>query len=168
MPNAPGNTELARKLLKTIADSGQDAPYFLTGAGGQSLENLRYAATQGVPVWGGGTAAPVAFGPADQPVPFAHIQGIAEVLAVGAHQLAPLPPGVVRDRYVGGMPFGNAGGAMILPYVDNTANAIIRYTKYDVRPFTPPSTRGPERVVVGSDGHQYYTSDHYQTFRRIS
>jgi guanyl-specific ribonuclease Sa len=162
------DTGLARKLLKTIADSGQDAPYFLIGAGGQSLADLRYAANQGDPVWAGRTAVAVAYGPNGQSVPFAHIRANAEALVVGQDQLPQPAPGVVRvHRYVGGMRFGNNGGAMILPCVDNTTQTTIQYLKYDVRPFTRRSERGGERVVVGSDGHQYYTADHYKTFVRI-
>ncbi|WP_367129214.1 ribonuclease domain-containing protein [Saccharothrix sp. HUAS TT1] len=166
-----GNTELAGKLLKTIADSGQDADFFLTGAGGQSLANLRYATVSGDPVWGGATVATsaVRFGPVGHPVLFAQITAIAEPLPpLDQHTLPPLPPGVVRDRYVGGMQFNNSGGAMILPVVDNTTNAQIHYREYDIRPFTFTYERGGERVVVGSDGNQYYTDDHYKTFRRIA
>ncbi|WP_051773202.1 ribonuclease domain-containing protein [Saccharothrix sp. NRRL B-16314] len=166
-----GNTELAGKLLKTVADSGQGIDFFLTGAGGQSLVNLRYAAVHGDPVWGGATVAltDLHFGPVGQPVPFGQIQVLAEPLPpLGEHSLPPLPGGLVRDRYVGGMPFGNTGGAMILPFVDNTTHVVIQYSEYDVRPFTFTYERGGERVVVGSDGNTYYTDDHYQTFRRIT
>lgn len=166
-----GNTGLAGKLLKAVADSGQGIDFFLTGAGGQSLANLRYAAVQGNPVWGGETVATneVHFGPLGQPVPFAQVRALAEPLPpVGQHALPPLPDGAVRDRYVGGMPFNNTGGAMILPRVDNTTHAVIQYVEYDVRPFTFTYERGGERVVVGSDGNEYYTDDHYQTFRRIT
>ncbi|QQQ78160.1 hypothetical protein IOD16_06720 [Saccharothrix sp. 6-C] len=166
-----GNTALAGKLLKTIADSGQNTDFFLNGAGGQSLANLRYATVSADPVWGGTTVASsdVHFGPIGQPVLFAHISAIAEPLPpLNEHTLPPLPAGVVRDRYVGGMNFNNSGGAMILPVVDNTTNAQIHYREYDIRPFTFTYERGGERVVVGSDGNKYYTSDHYKTFRRIA
>jgi len=29
------------------------------------------------------------------------------------------------------------------------------------------SGRGARRIVIGKDGEQYYTEDHYQSFRRI-
>jgi guanyl-specific ribonuclease Sa len=166
-----GNTELAGKLLKTIADSGQNADFFLNGAGGQSLANLKYATVQAALVWGGKTvaASDVHFGPVDQPVLFEQIRAVVEPPPpLGEHTLPELPDGVVRDRYVGGMLFNNTGDAMILPVVDNTTNMHIQYLEYDIRPFTFTYARGGERVVVGSDGNKYYTDDHYQTFRRIA
>lgn len=40
------------------------------------------------------------------------------------------------------------------------------YREYTV--ITPGSRdRGARRIVVGSDGEKYYTSDHYDSFRRI-
>jgi ribonuclease T1 len=36
-----------------------------------------------------------------------------------------------------------------------------------VQSYQPGTNRGAERLVTGSDGSAYYTSDHYQTFRRI-
>jgi hypothetical protein len=179
-----GNTELAEKLLKTIADSGQNATYFLTGAGGQRLVDLKYAANAKAPVWAGTTVArnalrfgPLYSGPLNvgaphlsPSVPFAQIRGLAEQLPVGQQVLPPLPGGVVRDRYVGGGVFGNIGAenGMILPKRNHATKAVIGYREYDVRPFTALDERGAERVVVGSDGNQYYTADHYKTFRRMT
>lgn len=55
--------------------------------------------------------------------------------------------------------FGNREG--ILP-----ARASGYYREYTVE--TPGSPdRGARRVVVGADGDQYYTADHYDSFREI-
>jgi ribonuclease T1 len=40
------------------------------------------------------------------------------------------------------------------------------YHEYTV--VTPGSPdRGPRRIIAGQDGEYYYTSDHYETFRRV-
>jgi len=36
--------------------------------------------------------------------------------------------------------------------------------EYDRYPYTPGVRRGPDRIVIGSDGSRYFTSDHYETF----
>ena len=43
----------------------------------------------------------------------------------------------------------------------------ITYREWDVNPSQPGVNRGAERLVTGSDGSAWYTSDHYQTFTRI-
>lgn len=70
--------------------------------------------------------------------------------------------------YAGNRPFGNHIGAgfMVLPKVKANGDAIT-YTEYDIKPFVP-GDRGPERVVVGSDGSKYFTSDHYATFKKFT
>ena len=58
------------------------------------------------------------------------------------------------------------GGGQVLP--TTTPNGTpITYREYDVHPYTPGVNRGPERLVVGSDGRAYYTGDHYGTFTEI-
>ena len=36
--------------------------------------------------------------------------------------------------------------------------------EYDTHAYTPRVRRGPDRIVVDSDGSRYFTSDHYETF----
>jgi len=38
---------------------------------------------------------------------------------------------------------------------------------WDVNPKVPNLDRGLERIVTGSDGSAWYTTDHYHTFHRI-
>ena len=69
------------------------------------------------------------------------------------------PPG-----YVGGRTFGNYEG--MLPSEDPAGNPIT-YQEYDVNPYQEGVNRGAERLVVGSDGSAYYTSNHYVSFAPI-
>ncbi|MEV3978206.1 polymorphic toxin-type HINT domain-containing protein [Nonomuraea sp. NPDC049758] len=73
------------------------------------------------------------------------------------------PPG-----YRGGRTFANDGrnGGMVLPRTDANGNAVT-YREWDVNPYTRGVNRGAERVVTGSDGSAYYTTDHYQNFTRF-
>ncbi|WP_219460856.1 ribonuclease domain-containing protein [Nonomuraea rhizosphaerae] len=73
------------------------------------------------------------------------------------------PPG-----YRGGRTFANdgRGGGTILPRVDANGNAIT-YREWDVNPYTRGVNGGAERVVTGSDGRAYYTTDHYDTFTQF-
>jgi RHS repeat-associated protein len=70
--------------------------------------------------------------------------------------------------YKGGRTFRNDGRGKgeVLPNT-NPDGSPITYKEYDVNPYSPGVNRGPERLVIGSDGHVYYTSDHYKTFRSI-
>ncbi|MDR0482152.1 MAG: hypothetical protein LBH13_03175 [Cellulomonadaceae bacterium] len=73
----------------------------------------------------------------------------------------------VLDRIdaVGSAPPGYKGGAVfrndkkVLPIKPG-----ITYREWDVNPKTAGISRGGERLVTGSDGSVYYTSDHYGTF----
>ncbi len=80
---------------------------------------------------------------------------------VESHKQAP-------EGYEGGREFLNLGkgGDQSLPNFDADANAI-KYREWDVNPHVPGKNRGAERLVTGSDGRAYYTSDHYRTFIRI-
>ena len=68
----------------------------------------------------------------------------------------------------GGRQFRNdgRGGGQQLPQQDASGNSI-QYREWDVNPKAPGVNRGAERLVTGSDGSAYYTSDHYQTFTKI-
>jgi RHS repeat-associated protein len=70
--------------------------------------------------------------------------------------------------YVGGRRFQNdgRGGGEVLPRVDANGRAIT-YRESDVNPYQSGVNRGAERLVTGSDGSAYYTSDHYRTFIKI-
>jgi len=72
------------------------------------------------------------------------------------------PPG-----YRGGEQFMNdgRGGGQVLPRRDARGEPIT-YREWDVNPYTG-ANRGAERLVTGSDGSAWYTSDHYNTFVRI-
>ncbi len=59
---------------------------------------------------------------------------------------------------------GRGGGAS-LPSSDASGTPI-RYREWDINPRSPAG-RDAERVVTGSDGSAWYTSDHYTTFTRI-
>ncbi len=70
--------------------------------------------------------------------------------------------------YEGGREFMNLGksGEQSLPNFDSSASPI-KYREWDVHPHVQGRNRGTDRLVTGSDGSAYYTSDHYRTFIRI-
>jgi guanyl-specific ribonuclease Sa len=76
--------------------------------------------------------------------------------------------GRAPDGYEGGRPFHNYGsnGDEALPRRD-TRGKTIRYREWDVNRKVPGRNRGAERLVTGSDGSAYYTSDHYRSFIKI-
>lgn len=51
----------------------------------------------------------------------------------------------------------------MLPRTDGSGNPVT-YKEYDVNLYLQGVNRGAERIVVGSHGKPYYTSDHYTTF----
>lgn len=69
------------------------------------------------------------------------------------------PPG-----HVGGRRFGNFEGR--LPKVDARGRRLA-YQEWDIHPKRPGRSRGPQRLVTGSDGRAWYTADHYDTFIEI-
>jgi guanyl-specific ribonuclease Sa len=80
---------------------------------------------------------------------------------IDAHHEAP-------NGYEGGREFHNAGrnGEESLPRRD-ARDRPITYQEWDVNPKVAGINRGAERLVTGSDGSAYYTSDHYRTFTKI-
>jgi len=70
------------------------------------------------------------------------------------------PPGIL-----GGRVYENRArqGEQPLPRVDREDDPITYHT-WDVNPRATERDRGAERLVVGSDGSAYYTSDDYKTF----
>ena len=76
--------------------------------------------------------------------------------------------GAPPSGYKGGKQFMNDGreGGQVLPKTDAQGKPI-NYKEYDVQPYQQGVNRGAERLVRGSDGSAWYTSDHYKTFTRI-
>ncbi len=72
------------------------------------------------------------------------------------------------DGYEGGRVFHNfgSGGEQALPRTDDEGDHIT-YHEWDVHPKRPGVNRGADRLVTGSDGMRYYTSDHYRTFKKV-
>lgn len=72
------------------------------------------------------------------------------------------------DGYEGGRRFHNEGqgGEQRLAQKDKEGNAV-SYQEWDVNPKVQGVNRGAERLVTGSDGSAYYTSDHYRTFTKV-
>jgi guanyl-specific ribonuclease Sa len=68
------------------------------------------------------------------------------------------------DGYEGGRRFHNEEKR--LPQKDKESNAVT-YQEWDVNPKVQGVNRGAERLVTGSDGSAYYTSDHYRTFTKL-
>jgi guanyl-specific ribonuclease Sa len=68
----------------------------------------------------------------------------------------------------GGATFDNtgAGGSQKLPSTDSNGNPIT-YKEYDVQPKQAGNPRTAERLVKGSDGSVYYTTDHYANFTQV-
>lgn len=66
--------------------------------------------------------------------------------------------------YEGGRYFGNY--EKLLPERDAAGN-VISYREWDVNPKTAGKNRGAQRLVTGSDGRAWYTSDHYNSFREV-
>ena len=85
-------------------------------------------------------------------------QVLAEVDATGR------PP----QGYVGGRQFMNdgRGGTSPLPRTDPRGRPV-SYHEYDVNPYREGVNRGPQRLVVGSDGSAFCTGDHYVTWSRL-
>ncbi len=76
--------------------------------------------------------------------------------------------GQAPEGYEGGRTFLNLGkgGDQSLPNFDSNSKTI-KYREWDVNPLVEGRNRGAERLVTGSDGRAYYTSDHYRTFIRV-
>lgn len=68
------------------------------------------------------------------------------------------------DGYVGGRVFSNR--ERILPQRDAQHNPI-QYQEWDVNPKVQGQNRDAERIVTGSDGRNWYSNDHYKSFKEI-
>ncbi|MBO0950208.1 ribonuclease domain-containing protein [Fibrella forsythiae] len=69
------------------------------------------------------------------------------------------------DGYVGGRRFGNYENH--LPRSDTDGKSI-QYQEWDVNPKIQGKNRGTERLITGSDGRAWYTTDHYNTFTEVN
>lgn len=74
--------------------------------------------------------------------------------------------GAAQPGFAGNRPFYDNGNGADLPDRDSSGRRI-RYREYDVHPLRDGVPRGSERVVLGSDGSAYYTSDHYKHFKKF-
>ena len=72
--------------------------------------------------------------------------------------------GNAPEGYVGGRNFKNREG--LLPNIDKNGNSIT-YREWDVNPKIPGQNRGAERLITGSDGSAWKTTDHYQSFTKM-
>ena len=95
----------------------------------------------------GGGAGPV--------VPQAARNALAQI---GIRQEILSPDGQTQNAYVGGRVFHNLQS--VLPQGTT-------YIEHDVHLYVPGVNRGPERIVRGSDGRDWYTNDHYATFTQM-
>ncbi|HEY3270345.1 MAG TPA: ribonuclease domain-containing protein [Geothrix sp.] len=113
--------------------------------------------------------SPVACGP-EAPAPTQPQAQVQQALSdsVPAHARETLAyirqHGYAPSGYVGGRIFGNYEG--VLPRYD-TRRKRIEYREWDVQPKAEGRNRGAERLVTGSDGRVWYTSDHYRTFIEV-
>lgn len=65
---------------------------------------------------------------------------------------------------IGGRKFQNREKK--LPKLSNSGTPI-HYREWDVHPYKKGKSRGPERLITGSDQSAYFTNDHYQSFIKI-
>ncbi len=107
---------------------------------------------------GGKTTAPTAVPSRAPGVPDRAYQTLVEIDA-GRWPESANAPGTQ-----GGETYFNRNRA--LPATD-AAGKRITYQEWDVNPKRHGQDRGAERIVTGSDGSAYYTSDHYETFTRM-
>jgi hypothetical protein len=77
--------------------------------------------------------------------------------------------GETRPNVRNPKPFENDGrdATAMLPQT-NASGSRITYTEYTVNPRPPGGKLDGKRIVIGSDGHVYYTGDHFRTpFQRL-
>jgi len=76
--------------------------------------------------------------------------------------------GAAPQGYKGKGKYENDGrdNSQVLPKTEPDGKPIT-YKEYDVHPLLPGVDRGDDRLVVGSDGSVYYTTDHYKHCTRI-
>lgn len=115
----------------------------------------------GIPVVGEGPASPGG-NTGEPPVPQS-VQDTLNEIDAGKWPGSANAPGTA-----GGGKFRNLtpDGQHPLPTTDASGKPIT-YQEWDVNPRAPGQDRDTERIVTGSDGSAWYTTDHYDTFHRI-
>lgn len=118
----------------------------------------------GIPVEGGrpASAGDPAGGAGEPPVP-QNVQDTLNQIDAGKWPGSANAPGTR-----GGGVFRNItpDGQHPLPTTDASGKPIT-YQEWDVNPRAPGQDRDAERIITGSDGSAWYTTDHYHTFHRI-
>jgi guanyl-specific ribonuclease Sa len=114
----------------------------------------------GIPVDGEGPASPgeSGGGAGEGPVP-QNVQDTLNQIDAGKWPGSANAPGTK-----GGSVFDN--DQQLLPTRDASGEPIT-YQEWDVNPRVSGQDRDAQRIVTGSDGSAWYTTDHYQTFHRI-
>lgn len=131
---------------------------------GQSAEALLDRAAKGGAAKGGSPAADVQRKPlGGAPVQLAKPGNKAAAQALLGGVVAKKPPKLKKGERAGGFPFGNY--QKVLDQQDKNGKAIT-YTEYDVNAYDGVK-RDAERIVVGSDGRCWYTSNHYTSFTEV-
>jgi guanyl-specific ribonuclease Sa len=114
----------------------------------------------GIPVDGEGPTSPAnsGGGAGEGPVP-QNVQDTLNQIDAGKWPGSANAPGTK-----GGSVFDN--DQELLPTTDASGKPIT-YQEWDVNPRSAGQDRDAERIVTGSDGSAWYTTDHYHTFHRI-
>ncbi|MGA8329225.1 MAG: ribonuclease domain-containing protein, partial [Mycobacterium sp.] len=115
----------------------------------------------GIPVDGEGPASPGG-NTGEPPIP-QNVQDTLNQIDAGKWPGSANAPGTR-----GGGDFRNVtpSGEQLLPTTDASGKRI-NYQEWDVNPRVPDAGRDAERIITGSDGSAWYTTDHYGTFHRI-
>ncbi len=101
----------------------------------------------------------------EAPAPSVSTKPIPPVLKNPSASNANIPKSVLNVLgYVGGRVFSNR--ERILPQRDAQHNPI-QYQEWDVNPKVQGQNRDAERIVTGSDGRNWYSNDHYKSFKEI-
>lgn len=118
----------------------------------------------GIPVEGEGPTSPgqPGGGAGEPPVP-QNVEDTLNQIDAGKWPGSADAPGTK-----GGASFRNLtpDGQHPLPTTDASGRPIT-YQEWDVNPRVPSQDRDAERIITGSDGSAWYTTDHYHTFHRI-
>jgi guanyl-specific ribonuclease Sa len=118
----------------------------------------------GIPVDGEGPTSPAnsGGGAGEGPVP-QNVQDTLNQIDAGKWPGSANAPGTK-----GGGAFRNVtpDGQHPLPTTDASGKPIT-YQEWDVNPRASSQDRDAERIITGSDGSAWYTTDHYHTFHRI-
>lgn len=117
----------------------------------------------GIPVEGDGPGPPGPGGGATEPPVPQNVRDTLNQIDAGKWPGSANAPGTK-----GGSDFRNItpDGQHPLPTTD-AAGKPITYQEWDVNPRGSGLDRDAERIITGSDGSAWYTTDHYQSFHRI-